>query len=412
MEGRTKLNYGNKHGLITIKDIHYMFSIINANISDEEKAIQLYSFCNDSNLINNIKLYDYLELEEINQLKKILEIYRIYEQKGLFKQLKNIYKCTLEEIALRLQKINLLNEKFSSNESDYKKIDFFLKLFASPEEFRKSYTLFIKFGKKDKRLDSAREALNNYEYLYNKLRVYELDGIIDDVRYLMSIENYQKNYSYAKFVIEYYINSSNSYKETDFFSTLGIDKDIFNYCIETIEYLDKDLYNKFLMKKEENRKTRCLKISETLTNLAYGIKNNELPNGTPFDLLEFIKRIPFKKSKNFVNELVTFLERNNPQDKDIIINYLYLNKLHLPSALAPLDIKDIYTTKNIINGKELTNEDKNNIINYLKVNNIPLVNRAYSFAKMKYLNGEIDLETTKQVAILLKKKEITLIPSK
>ena len=38
MEGRTKLNYGNKRGLITIKDIHYMFSIINANISDEEKA--------------------------------------------------------------------------------------------------------------------------------------------------------------------------------------------------------------------------------------------------------------------------------------------------------------------------------------------------------------------------------------
>ena len=412
MEGRTILNYGRKNGLITIRDISYMLGIINSNINEEEKAIQLFSFCNDYNLFNNIKLYDYLSLEEVEQLKKILETYRTYEQKGLFKKLKNIYKCTLEEIALRLHKINLLYKKFNTEESDYKKVEFFLKLFDSPEEFRKSYSLFIKFGKNDSRLASAKEALNNFEYLYNKLRVYELDGIIDDVRYFMSIENYQKNYSYAKFIVEYYINSSNSYKENDFLSTLGIDKDIFGYCIETIDCLDKDLYNDFLKKKEENRKIRCLKISETLADLAYGIKNNEFPNGSPFDLLEFIKRVPFKKSKNFIYELTAFLERNNPQDKDTIMNYLYNNKLHLPTALAPLDINDIYKTKNIINGRELTYEDKTNIINYLKVNNIPLVNKAYSFAKVKYLNGEIALELIRKETIITKKKGITLIPGK
>ena len=43
MEGRTKLNYGSS-GLITMKDINYMINIINSDLSEEEKAIKLYSF--------------------------------------------------------------------------------------------------------------------------------------------------------------------------------------------------------------------------------------------------------------------------------------------------------------------------------------------------------------------------------
>ena len=41
MEGRTKFNYGDNSGLITMKDINYMFNIINSNLGEEEKAIKL-----------------------------------------------------------------------------------------------------------------------------------------------------------------------------------------------------------------------------------------------------------------------------------------------------------------------------------------------------------------------------------
>lgn len=47
MEGRTKFNYGYNSGLITMKDINYMFNIINSNLSEEEKAIKLSSNIND-----------------------------------------------------------------------------------------------------------------------------------------------------------------------------------------------------------------------------------------------------------------------------------------------------------------------------------------------------------------------------
>lgn len=110
MEGRTKINYGYNSGLITMKDINYMFNIINSNLSEEEKAIKLYSFCNLHSLISNRDLYNTLELEQVEKLKELIRVYRDYEAKCLFKSAKNPYKCTLEEIALRLKKINSVFE--------------------------------------------------------------------------------------------------------------------------------------------------------------------------------------------------------------------------------------------------------------------------------------------------------------
>lgn len=415
MKGRTKFNYGTNGGLITMKDINYMFSIINSDLSEEEKAIKLYSFCNKSSLINNVELYNTLELEQVEKLKELIRIYKDYEDKGLFKSAKNPYKCTLEEIALRLSKINLVFEIINSDDKDYNKVEQLLSLFKSTEEFRKSYALFNKFGKKDERLSSAREALDNFDLLYAKFKEYETKGIVDDVRYILSIQDYLQNYEYAKFIIEHYIESSESYKENEFLSELGLDKDTFNFCIQTIEELDVDLYRQFLEKKELNNKIRCVKNAETITNLANGINTGILSDGTQFDLLEFTKRIPFKKSNNFVSTLIDFMKRNNPQDMNTIVKYIYSNGLNTPDAFAPLDMKGIYQVKTTINGVEITNADNDIIIDYLRVNNIPLIHKTYVLARTKYLNGEITAEMVQEQKAQLESNKgpaKILIPSK
>ena len=396
MEGRTKFNYGYNSGLITMKDINYMLNIINSNLSEEEKAIKLYSFCNLHSLISNRDLYNTLELEQVEKLKELIRVYRNYEAKGLFKSAKNPYKCTLEEIALRLKKINSVFEIMNSDDKDYTKVEQLLSLFKSAEKFRKSYALFNKYGKKDERLSSARIALDNFDSLYTKFKEYEAKGIIDNVRYVLSIQDYLQNYEYAKFAIGHYIESPESYKESEFLSELGLDIDTFNFCISTIEELDVDLYKLFLEKKEINNKIRCVKNSETITNLANGINTGILSDGTQFDLLEFIKRVPFKKSNNFTFTLIDFMKRNNPDDMNTIVKYVYSNGLNKPSTFAPLDLKGIYTTKTIINGIEITNTDNDIILNYLKVNNIPLIHKAYVFARTKYLNGEITAELVQE----------------
>ena len=396
MEGRTKFNYGYNSGLITMKDINYMFNIINSDLSEEEKAIKLYSFCNLHSLISNRDIYNTLELEQVEKLKELIRVYRDYEAKGLFKSAKNPYKCTLEEIALRLRKINKVFEIMNSDDKDYIKAEQLLSLFKSAERFRKSYALFNKYGKKDERLSSARIALDNFDSLYTKFKEYEAKGIIDNVRYVLSIQDYLQNYEYAKFAIGHYIESPESYKESEFLSELGLDIDTFNFCISTIEELDVDLYKLFLEKKEINNKIRCVKNSETINNLANGINTGILSDGTQFDLLEFIKRVPFKKSNNFTFALIDFMKRNNPDDMDTIIKYVYSNGLNKPSTFAPLDLKGIYTTKTIINGIEITNADNDIILDYLKVNNIPLIHKAYVFARTKYLNGEITAELVQE----------------
>ena len=120
-----------------MKDINYMFNIINSNLSEEEKAIKLYSFCNLHSLISNRDLYNTLELEQVEKFKELIRVYRNYEAKGLFKSAKNPYKCTLEEIALRLKKINSVFEIMNSEAKDYAKVEQLLSLFKSAEEFRK-----------------------------------------------------------------------------------------------------------------------------------------------------------------------------------------------------------------------------------------------------------------------------------
>jgi hypothetical protein len=132
-------------------------------------------------------------------------------------------------------------------------------------------------------------------------------------------------------------------------------------------------------------------------------------------LLEFTKRIPFKKSNNFTVVLIDFMKRNNPQDMNTIIRYIYGNGLNTPSAFAPLDLKGIYTTKTTINGVEITNTDNDIIIDYLTVNNIPLIHKTYVLARTKYLNGEITAEMVQKQKEQLELNKIptkVLIPSK
>ncbi len=415
MKGRTAFNYGTESGLITMKDINYMYSIINSNLNEEEKAIKFYSFCNWWGLRNNIETYSSLDLKEVEKLKELLKIFEEYEKKGLFKSAKNPYKCTLEEIALRLEKINLVFEIMNSSDNDYTKVERLLLLFKSAEEFRKSYALFNKYGKKDERLSSARVALDSFNSLYTKFKEYEDKGIIENVKYILSIQDYLQNYEYAKFAIGHYIESSESYKENEFLSELGLDKETFKFCVSTIEELDIDLYKLFLEKKELNNKIRCIKNAETVNDLANGINTGVLSDGTQFDLLEFIKRVPFKKSNNFIFVLMDFMKRNNPEYMDTIMEYIYSNGLHKPTAFASLDFKKIYAVKTTINGVEITNTDNDIIIDYLRVNNIPLINKAYVLARTKYLNGEITAEMVQKQKEQLELNKVptkVLIPSK
>lgn len=403
-----------KMGETLSNDINYIISIINSDLTEEAKAINIYLFYDYWNL-NNDTIYNNLKVEQVLRLKEFLNYYKNYKTKKIFESIYNPYKCTLEEIALRLKKLNIVSEIINSNDSDYNKVEKILSCFKSSEEFRKSYKLLLKHGKNDDRLNIARDNLDNCDFIYSKLKEYESKDIFDSVKYILSIDHYIKNYKYASFIIKNYIESQESYKESEFLSTVGLDKESFDYCVKVIEELDIDLYKQFLKKKEFNNEIYRVKNSETISDLVNGITTGFLTDGTKFDLLEFIKRVPFKKNNKFLFTLIQFMKDNNIDGIDTIRKYVTNNFLNTSGTFDILNLKDIYNTKVWINNVELTNDDNNTIIDYLKVNEIPLVYKTYTFARTKYLNGEINIEELKEKKKqqkLNEKQKIILIPGK
>ena len=100
---------------------------------------------------------------------------------------------------------------------------------------------------------------------------------------------------------------------------------------------------------------------------------------------------------------------------DTIIKYVKDNGLNRISSFVPLDLKSIYQVKTSINGVEITNADNDIIIDYLKVNNIPLIHKSYVFARTKYLNGVITAEMVQEQKAQIELSKVPtkmLIPSK
>lgn len=162
-----------------------------------------------------------------------------------------MYNCSKKELNMKIQKLKEINTILNSNDIDYAKVDKIISLFSSSEKFRKEYLRLINFGLADPMLDPIKDELKIFDYLLNKFKKYEEAGIVKDVKYLKSIEIYHRNYEYAKFAINHYIDSDDSYKSKDFLNRLGLKVDDFNFCVDTIKELDVDLYKKFLVKKEK-----------------------------------------------------------------------------------------------------------------------------------------------------------------
>ena len=401
---------GKGRKILNIKEISYLSKIVESELDDVKKMELMDNFCSYKVLTESINYYSRIgiDIKQFQCLKKIIDF---CNDKNYIKYFKNPYKCSNEELDIKIKKLIQVNSILNSNVNDYIKVEALISLFKNSEEFKKSYSLLVKYGNKDPKLDLIQNILNNFDKLLGKFKDYEDKGIVDDVYYLISIKEYHNNYEYAKFVINYYINFSESYKKGDFLSLIGIDEDYFNFCAETIKELDVTLYNKYLQKKEKNKKIYYYSIYDKLSDISTAIKNNCFKDGTHFDLLEFIKRLPFSDSDDQVTNIFDFIVNENKKANysfNDIINYMYRNKLISTFALKPINIDKINSYNPIINGIEITKEINEKIINYLKANNIPLVNKAYSIVRNKYINGEIVLEFNNNNN---KRKSIIIIPT-
>ena len=304
------------------------------------------------------------------------------------------YKNTKAQLLEKLNKLQELIDILDSDLKDYEKVLEMCRIYNSSEKFRSSYQLIYNFGKED---PMFKEYIERFNDIYSFYKRNEENKVLENINYILSIEKYISSYLEAEQVIKLYISDSDSYKLHDFLFSLHITDKDFNLFTEVIKELNPSLYKKYEEKKELNKKVRFIANKRAIENLSTGIKNGFLEDGSVFNLLEFIKRIPFKENKNFVSVLFEFMMAHTPNDLKTIMEYIYANKLNNKTFNKPLDIDYLYSSKTIYKGKLLTKEDIDAILNYMTINKISFITKAYVLVREEYIDGLLNVnEPNKQ----------------
>lgn len=297
------------------------------------------------------------------------------------------YKNTEEQLKQKLENLKQILTILESDMENYEKIIELSRIYSTPEKFRSTYQLIYNQGQED---PMFKDCIGRFIDIYNFYLACQQNGLLDNARYVLSIEGYLEYYEKAEPVIKKYIEDTESYKTSEFLINLSISEDLFKRYVKTVENINPILYQEYLNKLEENKKVRFYANKESINSLATAINTGILENGEEFNLLEFLKRIPFLRSKNFVEKLIEFMKRNNTKEEfDTIMKYMSQNRLFDKNLPNTLNIKRLYDEKTIVNGREITKEDNDIILEYMKKNRYPMIRKVYILIRKEYLNGNI-----------------------
>lgn len=308
-----------------------------SNIDKRKLAIKAFYNCNDPEFstihskLNSNELYDYLYNTDIE---------------GCIKYLYNKYTSNYKSIvANSLQGIRntaaVYHYRFLSDDEYIIDMidDFKANVFAEIdriEQIKKEEMIPIRFEEKKRATKEVAHIFNDFiESDYTVLQKY-----YDDKYPSRSINNDKKNVKdYYPDVYENYINKINKYINQNY-AILNNTADKLRKAIEASKY-----------------------------NLS---------------LLDFCKIYTPKDMIKYFTETVHSLEYNNSR---VLKNYYRKNK----SLMIYYNVDVLMKEKLNIAGKDITDEDKVKILDYIKINNLPKFVKIYKELCRLYVKGEIDL---------------------
>lgn len=389
------MSYSNiKENTITEEKLDAVLEIFNSDLSDLEKTLKVEQIISYKELDKYISHRIALKLNICEKAARVNRIYKNLRKSGLFK---DWYRCDIDELQNRADNLNIIYKALKSDLTDDEKANIVFEIFKDKDEFNRKYSLITRYGKNDPRLDSVREALNDFDFISNTINSFS-DTQVKNVRYRIEVENtleennYLENYLYAEYVIKAFLEDDKSCFKNRFIKSLGIDQETFEYCEELVHFLNPVLYKEYQECVSENNKKRTYKMAMTIKNLVKGINTGYLEDGTEFNILEFYKRVPFKRYEGkFVNTLNDFIVRNMGNEKGVystINNYLKENKITRMSSVSEEKLNESNIT---YKGVKLTPEIIHNVFRYMKVNRLPEVKAVCRIVLSKYFNNEIDL---------------------
>jgi len=325
---------------------------------------------------------------------------------------------TEDERNVFLDKFNKLIEIFSNTTlSNDEKVHMFLDVYSTVRKFEVDYEYFLGKCGLYEGFDLDKIKL---EELYKQIVMYDNNGMISNLKYIIKIEDIISNYDYAEYIINSYISMDNSYISNFFYHDMDIDDAIFNYCVKIIKVTNPVLYYKYEEKKIENIKKRFNDRVNSLKEIANGIKTGKLSDGSSFDILQFWKLVPFKyfhglqmelheynkyvdsrfplvPDSSFYRNIRNLINLTLPEEKETILGYMNKNGTYRFSYISINEVikeqKNTTSLKKVFpNGDAIEIDfDKDDIIqifNYMNYHKLPHLAQVYSELRERYLNGE------------------------
>ena len=375
---------------ITIKEnLLKLLEQINYNIEIFNNKMRSYNLDPDKNLEIVIRYV-------INQKSKYE--WNIEKIKNIFSNLTNKRIETIQELLDKLLKTEDEEEIYNLIESSIQN-----HIYKEKSNHVYNYSYLI--------------AKENYKELYNKLqnklKIYKKIKDQKQKEILLKEKETIKinNLEIAKKTINLFIESEfTNIEEYCNFNNININT--FNFYIDILKEYDQKLYELYESKCTITKQRNFLLLLNIGRKILFYLKNGILENDIlrEFDLLDYY--LLTKTDKANLLKILNQYESNNV--------YLFINfikKYKNSKLLKEKDIKNILNSKDIINvefdcnnniipnsGKEITKEEKQLVINFLKENDIPISNYTYDIALKRYLNGNLILDSQEKIKNLLTDK--------
>lgn len=153
------------------------------------------------------------------------------------------------------------------------------------------------------------------------------------------------------------------------------------YDVKLVKEFDPDLYLGFAKKVETNSKIKYA----ILCNTGRKLKDSIIQSRYKLSIIDFLKIYNPETLASLINYYRNTIKKL-PQDIFSVLNS-YLRRINM----SPIDLDDVMKARYVIRDKELSKEEKEMIINFIKDNKLPYMYKLFCELYRGYLTGELDL---------------------
>lgn len=224
-------------------------------------------------------------------------------------------------------------------------------------------------------------------------------SIREEKKKIKNLEKEQESITQLPLAREMILNFMGSSPSISFFcETNNIELGDFRKMVEIIRNYDPTLFEQYSSYVDEQQAKRCSFILKRGKSMIEQMNKGVMLNdGTTreFDIIDYLLATELS-----YNEMLDFLKKGKVPEKDIRAFRIFMNHNKVGIEWTTKEIENTLNNQHMIgiqfdsnnniipdSGHEVTREEKTNIMNYIKTQNIPLCSATYNCAFKRYQKG-------------------------